>query len=244
MATTALPDQLNTIEDSLADETDVKLYSFMAVRGQDVLIEASLLKSDSLTVEYNRDGSWVAIPWDLPYTVSGLQPNQEVQVRISNALSVPFMAGSTYRLKFGSAPYYADSLVRGDANQLPLYWATTQAYRVLNWSVRLRDSTGHALEGASATLKLNKGGKRVDYDLTTDSTGSAGDVIQLGECYGSLTSDPFWTYSGKYRYMWEIEYNVGHWSIEVQGKAASGVVGHIVPNVSFAHICYQRMLRS
>ncbi|MBV6824926.1 hypothetical protein [Pseudomonas sp. PD9R] len=108
-----------------------------------------------------------------------------------------------------------------------------------------RDSTGHALEGATATLILDKGlGDSSFFSLTTDSTGNAAGVIQLGGCHGSLKSDPFWTSSGKYRYQWEVEYNVGYWLIQVQGKEASGVGGHNVPNVSFAHVCYQRLLRN
>ncbi|MNF65677.1 hypothetical protein AO361_09560 [Pseudomonas fluorescens] len=243
-AATVLPDKLNTLKESLADETDVKQYSFMAVRGQDVWIRASGTKGGPLTLEYNRDGNWAVIPWGTPLTVSGLQPNQEVQVRISKKPSAPFVAGDIYTLEFGSAPYYADSRVRGDAGELPLYWATTQAYRVLNWSVRLRDSTGQPLEGAKATLILNKGGDDERFDLITDSTGSAAQALELGRCYGQLKSDPFWTSSGKYRYKWEVEYNLGYWSIQVQDKEASGVGGHNVPNVSFAQICYQNMLHN
>lgn len=156
-AATVLPDKLNTLEDSLADETDVKHYSFMAVRGQDVWIHAGVKKGGPLKLEYNREGNWTAIPWGAPFTVSGLQPNQVVQVRISKIQSVPFVAGDSYDLVLGSAPYYADSRVQGDTGDLRHYWATTQAYRVLNWSVRLRDSTGQPLEGATATLKLNRG---------------------------------------------------------------------------------------
>jgi len=243
-AATVLPDKLNTLEDRLTDEADVKHYSFVALRGQDVWIHAGGSKGATLTLEYQSDGNWAAIPWGTPFTVSGLQLNQEVQVRISKTPSVPFVAGDTYTLEFGSAPYYDGSLVQGDASQLPLYWATTQAYRVLNWSVRLRDSTGQALEGATATLILNKGAGEVRFALITDSTGNAEGVIQLGRCHGGLKSDPFWTRSGKYHYQWEVEYNRGYWLIEVQGKAASGVGGPNVPNVSFAHICYQRMLRN
>ncbi|MEJ5061389.1 MULTISPECIES: hypothetical protein [unclassified Pseudomonas] len=244
LGATALPDKLNTLEVSLADESEVKHYSFTAVRGQDVWINAKVVNGRSLTLEYNLDGAWSAIPWGTPLTVSGLQPNQEVQIRISKSASVPFVAGEAYPVEFGSAPYYTDSLVRGDASQLPLYWATTQVYIALNWSVRLQDSTGHALEGATATLILNKGADDAEFDLMTDSSGNAASVVRLGECYGNLKSDPFWTRSGKYNYQWELEYNLGYWLIKVQGKEASGVGGHNVPNVSLAHICYQRMLRN
>jgi len=243
-ATTALPDKLNTLEDSLADETDVKHYSFTAVRGQDVWIHAKQQKGSPLTLEYNRNGTWVAVPWGAPLTVSDLQPNQEIQVRISKTSSTPFVPGSTYKIEFGSAPYYADSRVVGDAGELPLYWATTQAYKVLNWSVRLADSTGHPLEGATASLILNKGAGEIDFPLMTDSTGSAVQRIELGGCHGRLKSAPFWTSSGKYYYQWEVEYNLGYWLIQIQGKEASGVGGHNVPNVSFAQICYQRMLHN
>lgn len=243
-AATVLPDKLNTLKESLAGETDVKQYSFMAVRGQDVWIHARGLNDRPLTLEYHRNGTWTLIPWGIPFTVSGLQPNEEVQVRISKKLSAPFVAGDIYTLDFGSAPYYADSRVRGDAGELPLYWATTQAYRVLNWSVRLRDSTGLPLEGATATLILNRGADDERFNLITDSTGSAAQALELGRCYGQLKSDPFWTSSGKYRYKWEAEYNLGHWSIQVQDKENSGVGGYNVPNVSFAQICYQNMLRN
>jgi hypothetical protein len=232
LAATVLPDKLNTLEGSLADETEVKHYSFMAVRGQDVWIRASVLKGRPLTLEYHRDGTWTTIGWGTPFTVSGLQPNQEVQVRISKTPSAPFAAGDIYQLEFGSAPYYADSLVRGDASQLPLYRGTTQAYRVVNWSARLTDSTGHALQGATATLILDKGAGDSTFELTTDSTGNVAGVIQLGECHGSFKSDPFWTRNGKYHYKWEVEYNRGHWLIQIQGKEASGVGGRDVPNVS------------
>ena len=241
---TVLPDKLNTLKESLADETDVKQYSFMAVRGQDVWIHASGTKGGPLTLEYNRNGTWAVIPWGVPFTVSGIQPNEEVQVRISKTPSDPFVAGDIYQLDFGSAPYYADSRVRGDAGELPLYWATTQAYRVLTWSVRLRDSTGQPLEGATATLILNRGAGEQKYDLITDSTGSAAQAIELARCYGQLKSDPFWTSSGKYRYQWEVEYNLGDWFIQVQDKEDSGVGGYNEPNVSFAQICYQNMLRN
>jgi hypothetical protein len=107
----------------------------------------------------------------------------------------------------------------------------------------LRDSTGQPLEGATATLILNKGAGEKRYDLITDSAGSAAQALELGRCYGQLKSDPFWTSSGKYRYKWEVEYNLGDWLIQVQDKEASGVGGHNVPNVSFAQICHQNMLR-
>ena len=243
-AATVLPDKLNTLKESLADETDVKQYSFMAVWGQDVWIHASGTEGGPLTLEYNRNGTWAVIPWGVPFTVSGLQPNQEVQVRISKKPSALFVAGDIYKLEFGSAPYYADSRVQGDTGDLRHYWATTQAYRVLNWSVRLRDSTGQPLEGATATLILDKGADEKRYDLITDSTGNAAQALELGRCYGQLKSDPFWTSSGKYRYQWEVEYNLGHWSIQVQDKEDSGVGGYNVPNVSFAQICYQNMLRN
>ncbi|CAI8875274.1 DUF4198 domain-containing protein [Pseudomonas sp. IT-196MI5] len=241
-AAMVLPDKLNTLKESLADEADVKQYSFMAVRGQDVWIRASGTEGRPLTLEYNRHGTWAVIPWGVPFTVSGLQPNEEVQVRISKKPSAPFVAGDIYKLEFGSAPYYADSRVQGDTGDLRHYWATTQAYRVLNWSVRLRDSTGQPLEGATATLILNKGTGDRRHDLITDNTGSAAQALELGGCYGQLKSDPFWTSSGKYRYKWEAEYNLGHWSIQVQDKEDSGVGGYNVPNVSFAQICYQQML--
>ncbi|SDV07517.1 hypothetical protein [Pseudomonas vancouverensis] len=239
-----LPDKLNTLVEGLADETEVKHYSFTSVRGQDVLIHAHVKNNRPLTVEYNHEGNWSVIPWGEALKLTGLAPDQEVQVRISKKPSNAFVAGDTYILELGSAPYYADSRVRGDAAEIPLYWATTQAYRVLNWSVLLKDSTGHPVEGATATLILNKGGTDIPFPLVTDSTGSAADAIQLGSCHGLLTSNPFWTSSGKYRYKWEVEYNRGYWLIQVQGKEASGVGGHNVPNVSFAQICYQRMLRS
>jgi hypothetical protein len=243
-ATTALPDKLNTLEDSLADETDVKHYSFTAVRGQNVWIHAKERKGSLLTLEYNLNGTWLTFPWGEHLTVSDLQPNQEIQVRISKTPSAPFVLGSTYKIEFGSAPYYADSRVRGDAGELPLYWATTQAYKILNWSIRLADSTGHPLEGATATLKLNKGAGEIDFPLMTDSTGSATQDIELGSCHGRLKSAPFWTRSGKYYYQWDAEYNLGYWLIQIQGKEASGMGGPNVPNVSFAQICYQRMLRN
>ncbi|WP_347908603.1 hypothetical protein [Pseudomonas grandcourensis] len=243
-AVTVLPDKLNTLEDGLADEADLKHYSFIAVRGQNVLIHAGGTKGGPFTLEYSRNENWVTIPWGEPFTVSGLEPNQVVLVRISKTLSAPFVVGDTYDLKLGSAPYYADSHVRGDAGELPSYWATTQAYRVLNWSVRLKDSTGNPLEGGTATLKLNKGADEASFDLVTDGTGNAAGAIQLGGCHGQLKSDPFWTSSGKYHYKWEVEYNLGYWLIQVQGKDASGVGGRSVPNVSFAQICNQRMLRN
>ncbi|MGE8154765.1 hypothetical protein ACQKP5_26410 [Pseudomonas vancouverensis] len=241
---TVLPDRLNTVEDSLAGETDVKHYSFISVRGQDVLIHAGVTKGRPLLLEYGRHGNWTAIPWGESFKVTGLVPNQVVEVRISTKPTTPFLPANVFDLEFGSAPYYADSRVRGDAGEIPLYWATTQAYRVLNWSVLLKDSKGHPVEGASATLILNKGAGESRHHLLTDSAGSAADAIQLGGCHGLLTSNPFWTSSGKYRYKWEVEYNRGYWLIQVQGKESSGVGGHNVPNVSFAQICYQRMLRS
>lgn len=42
----------------------------------------------------------------------------------------------------------------------------------------------------------------------------------------------------------DVFYNLGYWLIQIQGKEASGVGGHNVPNVSFAQICYQRMLHN
>lgn len=241
---TELPDRLNTVEDSLSVETDVKHYSFTSLRGQDVLIHAGVTKGRPLVVEYSHEGNWTAIPWGESVKVTGLAPNQVVEVRISKIPSARFLTADVFDLQLGSAPYYADSRVRGDAGEIPLYWATTQAYRILNWSVLLKDSRGHPVEGATATLILNKGAGETRHHLITDSTGSAADALQLGNCHGLLTSNPFWTSSGKYHYKWEVEYNRGYWLIQVQGKEASGVGGHNVPNVSFAQICYQRMLRS
>ncbi|CAI8957979.1 hypothetical protein EMIT0P74_60294 [Pseudomonas sp. IT-P74] len=91
---------------------------------------------------------------------------------------------------------------------------------------------------------MNKGADEDSFDLVTDGTGHAAGAIQLDGCHGQLKSDPFWTSSGKYRNKWEVEYNRGYWLIQVKGKDASGVGGRRVPNVSFAQICYQRMLRN
>lgn len=244
-----LPDKLNTISDSLENENDVKVYSFTAARGQDVnLLSLHSPSANNLwTFEVNRNNTWNIANLLTPKSIINLNPGETVLLRISHNKKQTFKANSKFTVEFGSRPYRASHTVTSDASNLPLYWGTTQSYKFIHWSVILVDSTGHPVEGATATMKFTqREGHQAfpgEHNLVSGATGQASGSISLGECTGAKTSDPFYLSSGKYRYKWTVSYNTGDWYMSIRGNDQTGVGSAHGQTVTYAHICNQRMIR-
>lgn len=202
-----LEDKLNGLNGYLKDNAEIKYFSFTAVRGQNVMfrdVRQSKIRSLGVAYEYKDGGLWKSLPGDGVRIFDNLQSGQEIIIRLfkrpnSNAVL------RSYDFRFGSAPYHATAdLIRSDAQGLPLYAGIFQAFREINWSIHIHDSTGHPLEGAKASIEVGVAKK---VDLYTAANGRAAATIALPACEGSMVSRSFSTGNGTSQRWWNLRYN-------------------------------------
>ena len=127
-------------------------------------------------------------------------------------------------------------------------YLTTQAYNKLNWSIRLADSTGAALEGELVHFGYWLDGDGVDditVPIVTNSNGIASGIVDLGTCYGNYTSGEHSAYNNNVKSWWVTDYNYGAWYVEMPNAFIEDELGvGRDPEVSIGHICTQTFIRS
>jgi len=243
-----LPDKLNTLVGSLENEQDVKIYSFKVVRVQRVVVHDTNWKLGHRPwlFEVNVNNGWKPIHLKEPVAITDIPPGQAVQLKVSNNPMYAFNKGEPYTIDFGSEPHRLDYTVSGDAPQIPIGYAYTRAYKFINWSVQLNDSTGYPLEGGTVIIEFTpSNGTQVffhKHKLVTDQSGRATGTIPLGSCYGTQTKKHT-EYSGKYLYRWEVSYNSGIWTLYPRAKENAEIESKRGHQLSYSHICDQRMIR-
>ncbi|MBE0377154.1 hypothetical protein [Pseudoalteromonas prydzensis] len=256
---TVLADKQHKISANMDSATDIDIYKFTSVRGQDVLLNFSDNNLDEWIVEYYSAG-WQTFTINADNTLGNLQPNQEIYVRVRPNLALPVNPNNYYGLTFGSKVVSASNhYVSGESNvnRVPyssfvsdLPYATTQAYRKLTWGITLQDSTGQPIEGASAVLKFDQDIREpegvieyTDYEMVSNSIGVVSGTINLGSCYSDLTLRHT-EYSLGYKNIWDTDLVYGVWRLEVPHSVGLGVGGDNVEYVWFSHLCDQDLVSS
>ncbi|WP_426140563.1 hypothetical protein [Pseudomonas sp. DWP3-1-2] len=237
-----LPDKLNGISGFLQNDDDVKYYSFTAMRGQNVMFRDTRPASWSLGVdyEYKAGDVWQRLPGHGVHIFDSLTPGDDVLIRVfkrpnSNTVS------RAYDFRFGSAPYRATAdLIRSDAQGLPLYAGIFQAFREVNWSIYIHDSTGQPLEGARASIKV---GVVEETAVYTAADGRVALTIALPACEGSMVSSSFSTGSGSLKRWWNLRYNPGRLVAKLEDDDSGSKWNPGTIDSTFGHICKQWLLR-
>ena len=236
-----LADKLHGFNGFLQNNAEVKYYSFTAVRGQNVMFRGTRPASwpPGVAYEYKTGDVWQLLPANGVHIFDNLTPGDEVLIRVfkrpnSNTVS------RAYEFRFGSAPYHASAdLIRSDAQGLPLYAGVFQAFREVNWSIHIHDSTGQPLEGAKASIQVGVAEK---IDLYTAVDGRAAATIALPGCEGSMASNSFSTGNGTLKRWWNLRYNPGRLVAKLEDddrgyRWNSGTIDN-----TFGHICKQWLL--
>ncbi|HEX8592858.1 MAG TPA: hypothetical protein VF682_06225 [Pseudomonas sp.] len=237
-----LADKLNGVNGFLQNNTEVKYYSFTAVRGQNVMFR-DVRQSQTLPLgvayEYKDRDVWKSLPSHGVRIFNNLQPGQEVLIRVLKNPSSNTVLRS-YDFRFGSAPYHATAdLIRSDAQGLPLYAGIFQAFRELNWSIHIHDSTGQLLEGAKASIKVGVAKK---IEIFTGADGRAAAVVSLPACEGSMVSRSFSTGNGSLKRWWNFRYNPGRLVADLEDDDRGYQWNPGVIDSTFGHICKQWLL--
>ncbi len=261
-ASTILSDKQHHITGNMDASNDVDYFQFTAVRGQDVIIKLEDNNLDEWIIELFNSG-WVPLAANSDITLSNLQPNQVINVRIRPNLNAQVNPANNYKLIIGSKVVFRrqyDVTGESNVNRIPyssfndfgIPYATTQAYKKVTWEISLSDSTNHPVEGALAQLYLLKSSGFQISNIITDENGEGSQVIDLGTCSSSVSLPPFTNFSRGYRNTWEADFEYGYWSIDIPntGDLDLGVgdpSGSPLDNASYVtvgHICNMRLVSS
>ncbi|QDX28664.1 hypothetical protein [Dickeya poaceiphila] len=264
---TVLPDGLYNIQANSDDELDKDYYAFTAISGQQVVLRltgADNVASSYWLLSYSTDGgnTWVTRNTGEQHTITPSQPNEIILVKVSpNPAKLPTPA-QYYQLSFGSKIAKLTNAVKGENNVLYIpggvndsaySFLITQAYRNVNWNVRLTDSTGAGIPNVEAVLYLNQRTTNIKTDIKfdesmahsiiTDASGNASGTIALNACNGDFSTE-FRDYSLGYYNTWNSTFDVGGWIIRIPTQTDVGVGGDNYKFLTFGHICKQTLVRS
>ncbi|MBD1584262.1 hypothetical protein [Pseudoalteromonas sp. S16_S37] len=264
---TVLPDRQNSIVGNMDSINDVDYYQFTAVRGQDLSLSFFDGLSDEYVIEIYNSG-WVPITPNTYQIISNLQENQSINLRVSANKALPANPENSYTLNIASiVASFSNHVITGEnnVNRIPYSarnysgpYLTTQAYRQLNWSLVLKDTTGAPIEGAVAQFTFIKNVTDAQNTLTTykvnsDSNGAISEQISLSACNPNVTGIEHTEYSFGYKNEWRSDVEVGLWRIDIptnrgvdeEGRLDTiGIGGDNVPYVYFGHICDQDLISS
>ena len=209
-------------------------YSFKALRGQNVLFR--LEKADATTkYEYQENNQWFSL--SSRYIFHGLNLGDSVTIRVSKVAP-----GDKFQFRMGSAPYTSIAdVITTDAEHLRHFENAFQAFRRLEWSVALRDSTGHPVEGANAHLDIDINKKTVG-DIITDAEGKGSTTIELPGCQPSLLSRPYTRPIGTFQYRWVLGYNTHRLTTSIENNPTGPHWKETGLDNVFGHICQERLL--
>ena len=237
-AAVELADKMQTVTGSFEGQPvgHFYYYSFKALRGQNVLFryEAGV---PSVKYEYKDNDRWFTLTD--PYIFHSLAPGKEVLIRVSKLATAT--ADTAFEFRMGSAPYTAkSSVITTDAQHLRHFENAVQAFRTLDWSVALRDSTGHPVEGAETRLKI-KFEIRDDVvgDITTDAEGKGSTTIKLPGCQPSIWSPVYTRPIGPFQYRWVLRYNKHRLTSSIENNPTGPYWKETGLDNVFGHICQE-----
>ncbi len=223
---TELPDRVNSLYDKPATASDVKYYSFTALRGQKLMINDVLRGPEGSywNIEYNITGNWQPVPKFEPLTTDSLTAGQKVQLRISHPEGAPIHPDKHFHIDFGSAPYAHNVRIEPEGPPTGSYfWTSTFRHQIM-WATNVRDSTGHLLEGATVDFVINVDDQNPSNTVKSQRvtvTGGIAEYVSFPDCSGRHVTPPF---TGVFDFItkWRATYNTGHWHVSVRGNPATG----------------------
>jgi len=238
---TDLPDKINRVLDKLETASDVKYYSFAALRGQKVMINDVQRGADGSywKIEYNITGKWHLLPTLEPLITPSLDIGQKVKIRISHPTRVPIQPNRHFHLDFGSAPYAHDIRIETEGPTTGTYFSTKTFRNRILLLANIRDSKGHYLEGATVNFVINPDEQNPSSSVNSQSVTTTGGVVQYVDfprCIGRHTTAPFQESGSKTK--WRVTYNTGHWYVSVRGNPNTGI-----SPVSITQICTIDLVR-
>ncbi|WP_122666102.1 hypothetical protein [Pseudomonas viridiflava] len=238
---TELQDKINSVVGKLESASDVKYYSFTALRGQKVMIN-DVLKGTNRShsnIEYNSAGSWQTLPTLDPIITAPLTIGDKVQLRISHPAGVPFQADQYFHIDFGSAPYAHNIRIETEGPKTGTYFSTSTFSHKIMWATNIRDSTGQLLEGATVDFFIRADDQNPSSDVRSRRvtvTGGIVEYVSFPGCSGRHVTTPF---TGVFDFVrkWQATYNTGHWKVSVRGNPSTGI-----SPVSIAQICSMKII--
>lgn len=235
-AAVELADKMQTVTGSFEGQPvgHFYYYSFKALRGQNVLFryEAGV---PSVKYEYKENDRWFTLTD--PYIFQSLAPGDDVMIRVSRLATSA--ANASFEFRMGSAPYTASAdVITTDAEHLRHFDNAFQAFHRLEWSVALRDSTGHPVEGAKTRLKIEKDHDIVG-DITTDAGGKGSTTIKLPGCQPAIWSPVYTRPIGPFQYRWVLRYNKHRLTTSIENNPTGPYWKETGLDNVFGHICQE-----
>jgi len=217
-------------------------YSFKALRGQNVLFKYEAA-TPSVKYEYKENDRWFTLT--SPYIFHGLAAGDEVMIRVSKLATAA--ANASFEFRMGSAPYTAIAdVITTDAQHLRHFGNAFQAFRTLDWSVALRDSTGHPVEGAKTRLNIDIKVKINDKingdivgDITTDAEGKGSTTIKLPGCQPAIWSPVYTRPIGPFQYRWVLRYNTHRLTSTIENNPTGPHWKETGLDNVFGHVCQE-----
>jgi hypothetical protein len=236
-----LPDKINRIFDKLETASDVKYYSFIALRGQKVMINDVQRGAEGShwKIEYNITGNWQTASEFESLITPPLSVGQKVQIRISHPTGVPAQLDKYFDIDFGSAPYAHNVRIEPEGPPTGTYFRTSTFRHRIMWATNIRDSTGQLLEGATVEFVINVDDQDPSNTVRSKRvtvTGGIVEYVDFPECSGRHMTTPF---TGVFNFVtkWRAAYNTGHWRMSVRGNPTTGS-----SPVSITQVCAMKVV--
>jgi hypothetical protein len=248
----ALSDALHVKREVLASPDDVHYYSFIAVRGQKVVVARATDFIDEVfwDIELLDSGEWKPLP-ETTMVFSGLVPGSEIQIRVSYKKGTVFIP-QPYEVVFGSYPVLKEFKLRDQygIKRIPSghtqpSFLLVQGYTEANIEAYFVDSLDTPLKGAVGRLEMSLAESRIKpffKDVVSDENGRIREVVNFERCYGGReSSDINYMYGpGTWRsYCYVGEYRFTSLVSEQRGKAEL-----LEGTQIFGHVCQHRKIKS
>lgn len=245
---TILSDRVHQLTASLEGSGAVHNYSFTSVRGQNVLLATP--DTDGFNIKWRmeyRTGSndWTFKRYRGPQVFNSLQPGAVIEVRVTAVPGAVFDKAD-YKMVFGSSPHmnydlhHEEGLLRVPYGLTRPPFLATQAIKQTLLDVRFTDSKGYPLEGGVAyfELKFQRPKNEIYRVITSDSSGGAKEMLDIGTCIGG---DPagYFTHRQNGRNTWATRYITGKYFAKNVLLEELANKPHIY---DFGHICKRTLV--
>lgn len=218
---TELSDKLHQITQTLTNTASVHHYSFVSVRGQDVMLGTPELKTFNKVwkLEYQVDGGkWELKRHTTPNAHRGLNPGAVVNVRIT-AVEGAKVESAPYKIVLGSYPHmsydlhHEEGLLRFPYDFESPFFIATQAVEKALLEVKFWDSKNAPLEGGVLNFDFKHHGpiSLGPITLTSESNGKATRLLEFGKCEGGDPAKNFTENQATGRAVWATRYKTGRY---------------------------------
>lgn len=247
-----LSDALHVKREVLASPDDVHYYSFIAVRGQKVVVARAPDFNDEVfwDIELLDSGEWKPLP-ETTMVFSGLVPGSEIQIRVSYKKGAVFIP-QPYEVVFGSYPVLKEFKLRDQygIRRIPSghtqpSFLLVQGYTEANIEAYFVDSLDTPLKGAVGRLEMSLAESRIKpffKDVVSDENGKINEVVSFERCYEGRESDEInWFYGPG---IWRSYYYVGRYRFTSVVSEQHGSAEASEDDQVFGHICQHRKIKS